>query len=63
MLVFGIDVPLVEIVLTISIVMVLLLIEAIVLVALLMKNLQNTKKINALANQLAQSLLEVKKKR
>lgn len=46
MLVFGIDIPLVEIILTLGIIMFLLLIECIVIISLLIKQLNKVKSLS-----------------
>ena len=61
MLIFGIDVPLIEIVFALVLIVFIILVETIVVVILLMKNLNKTKKVSELLNQMSQVLLEVKK--
>ncbi|MBT4651375.1 hypothetical protein HOC13_02520 [Candidatus Woesearchaeota archaeon] len=61
MLVFGIDVPLVEVIFTLAIIMFIILIEIIVVVVLLINNLKESKKLGELLNNLAKVLLDVKK--
>ena len=48
MLVFGIDIPLVEIIITLVIIIFLLLIESIVLIFLITKEMNKSKKLAAL---------------
>ncbi|MBT4446933.1 hypothetical protein HOA92_07515 [archaeon] len=61
MLVFGVDVPLVEIVFVLSIIAGLLLLEAIVVVMLLMKQMNKAKKVLELVENLSSSILSIKK--
>jgi hypothetical protein len=61
MLVFGVDIPLVEIVFTLAIVIFILLIEAIVVIALLVKQLNKTKKLGELVEKLSETILLIKK--
>ena len=61
MLVFGIDVPLIEVVFGLALISFIVLAEIIVVVILLMKNLNRTKELGELLNKLSQVLLEVKK--
>ena len=59
-LVFGIDIPLIELLLVFGIIIFLLLIEAVVVIALLVSQLQKTKKLAGLTVQLSESLLKLK---
>ena len=61
MLVFGVDVPLMEMMLAFAIIMFLLLIEAIVVIALLVKHLNKTKKLSELIDKLSETILMIKK--
>ncbi len=61
MLVFGVDVPLVEIILIFAIVIFILLVESVIILALLVKQLQKTKNVGVLLEKLSQTLLEIKK--
>ncbi|MEK6938177.1 MAG: hypothetical protein AABX04_03990 [Nanoarchaeota archaeon] len=61
MLVFGVDVPLIEVILALAIILFLLLVEAIVVIALLIKQLQKTKKLGELMEKMADALLAIKK--
>ena len=61
MLVFGIDVPLVEIVLAFLLVVFIILAEALVIVSLMIKQLSKTKKMTELLEKLAQTVLAIKK--
>lgn len=61
MLVFGVDIPLVEVILVLAIVIFILLVESIVIIALLVKQLQKTRNVSVLLEKLSQILLEIKK--
>lgn len=61
MLVFGIDVPLVEILLLLVIIIFILLVEAIVIISLLVNQMNKTKKVSELMEKLSETLLEIKK--
>ena len=56
MLMFGVDIPLVEIIFAIALIMFILLIETIVLITLLIKQINKTKK-------LTEVILEIKKRK
>jgi len=60
MLVFGVDVPLVEIILVFVIIIFLLLMEAVIVITLLVKEINNTKKLSALVVQLSETLIRLK---
>ncbi|GEM_PF-1065279 len=60
-LVSGIDIPLVEVILIFGIVVFILLIESIIIIGLLVKQLQKTKNVGMLLERLSQVLLEIKK--
>ena len=61
MLVFGVDIPLVEIILLFGVVIFILLVESVIIIALLVKQLQKTKNVGVLLEKLSQTLLEIKK--
>lgn len=61
MLVFGIDIPLVEIIFALAIILVILMIEAIVIIAMMAAQLQKTKKIDELTLKLSDTILAIKK--
>lgn len=61
MLVFGVDVPLMEVVFALVLISFIVLVEIIVLVILLMQSLNRTKELGDLLSKLSQVLLEVKK--
>ncbi len=61
MLVFGIDIPLVEIIFALAIILVILMIEAIVIIAMMASQLQKTKKIDELTIKLSDTILAIKK--
>jgi len=60
-LVGGIDVPLVEVILIFGVVIFILLIESIIIIGLLVKQLQKTRNVGQLLERLSQVLLEIKK--
>ncbi len=60
MLVFGVDIPLVEVIFVLCIIIFLLLVEAIVVISLLMKQMHKTNKLGDLIQKLSQTLLEIK---
>ena len=61
MLVFGIDIPLIEVIFGLVLVSFIILAEIVVVVILLMKNLSRTKEMAELLNKLSNVLLEVKR--
>ena len=61
MLVFGTDIPLVELVIGLAIIIILLLVESIVLVFLITKEMNKSKKLTALLETLSETLLAIKK--
>jgi len=61
MLVFGVDIPLVEVIFVLCIIIFLLLVEAIVVISLLMKQMHKTNKLGDLVQKLSETLLEIKK--
>lgn len=61
MLVFGIDVPLIEVIFVFLIISFILLIEIIVIVALLVKHTNKSKKLTDLVEKLSETILEIKK--
>ena len=61
MLVFGIDIPLIEILLIFSIVIFILFIDAIIVIALLMSQLNKMKSLAGLLDKLSGTILDVKK--
>jgi len=61
MLVFGVDIPLIEVILAFAIIIFLLLIEAIVVISILVKQLSKTKKLGELVEKLSETLLSIKK--
>ena len=62
MLVFGIDIPIVEIILAFALIIFILLVEAIVIIALMVKQLSKAKKLGDLMIQMSDTLLEIKRK-
>ena len=63
MLVFGIDVPLVEVLFASLLVTIVILLECIVIIILLMRESSRTTKLTTLTESLSRSLLEHKKHR
>ena len=61
-LVFGVDVPLIELLLVFGVIVFLLLIEAVVVIGILVKQLQKTKQLSALMVRLSENLLKLKEK-
>jgi hypothetical protein len=61
MLVFGIDVPLIEVVLGLAVVTFILLAEALIVVVLLIKQINKSRKLMSLVEKLSQTILEIKK--
>ena len=61
MLAFGADIPIVEIILIFGIVVFILLIESVIIIALLVKQLQKTRNVGQLLERLSGVLLEIKK--
>lgn len=62
MLVFGVDIPLVEVVLIFMLIVFLLLIEVLVIIALLSRHMAKTKKLGDLVENLSETILAIKKK-
>lgn len=61
MLVFGVDVPLIEVILALAIISFILLIEALIVIAMLIKNMNKTKQLNELVSKLSETILAIKK--
>ena len=61
MLIFGIDVALVEIVFIMGIITLILLIESVIIIILLVKQMNKTRNVGLLLEKLSQILLEIKK--
>ena len=60
-LVSGLDIPLIEVILVFGVVVFILLIESIIIIGLVVKQLQKTKNVGMLLERLSQILLEIKK--
>tara|TARA_B100000315_G_C14427825_1_gene518709 strand:+ start:542 stop:754 length:213 start_codon:yes stop_codon:yes gene_type:complete len=58
--VFGVDIPLVEIIFTMSIIIFILLVESIVVVMVLLKQMNKSKKTQELLQTLSDTLLKIK---
>lgn len=61
MLLFGVDVPLIEIIFALAVIMFILLLEMIVVIALLLKEMQKTKHLAELVEKLSETILSIKK--
>ena len=61
MLVFGVDIPLIEIILVFVVIIFILLIEALVIIGLLMSQMNRSRKQTELLEKLSSTLLEIKK--
>ncbi len=61
MIIFGVDVPLIELMLVLVVIISILLIEALVIIFLLMSQTDRTKKQTELLEKLSQTMLEIKK--
>ena len=61
MLVFGIDIPLIEVILGLTLIIFVLMAESIIVVALLIKQMNKAKKFMALIEKLSNTLLSIKK--
>ena len=61
MLIFGIDVPLIEIIFVLALVIFIILIEVIVIVSLLIKQMNKSKQLAFLIEQLSETILSIKK--
>ena len=61
MLVFGVDIPLVEVLFVLGIIIGILLVESIVVISLLIKQMNKTNKLASLVQKLSETLLEIKK--
>lgn len=62
MIIFGVDIPLLEVIVAFAIIALLLLLEAIVIITLLSKHLAKTRKVAELVEKLSEIMLEIKKK-
>jgi len=61
MLLFGVDVPLVEVVFALAVVMFILLIEMIIVISLMIKEMNKTKHLTELVEKLSETILSIKK--
>ena len=57
MLVFGIDIPLVEIIFTLAVIMFILFIESVFIIMMLVKQMNKTKQMGELIQNLSNTLL------
>jgi len=61
MLVFGVDIPLVEVIFALAIIIFLILVESIVVIAMLLKQMNKSKKLSELVGKLSDTILDIKK--
>lgn len=61
MLIFGVDIPLVEVIFAMAFVIFIILIELIVLVLLMLKQMHKTKQLGVLIEKLSETILSIKK--
>tara|TARA_Y100000310_G_C20367234_1_gene661791 strand:- start:159 stop:380 length:222 start_codon:yes stop_codon:yes gene_type:complete len=61
MLAFGVDVPLIEIIFALALIIFILLVETIVILSLLMKQMNKSKDLARLIEKLSDTLLNLKK--
>ncbi len=61
MLVFGIDIPLVEVILVVGLMLFILLVEALVVIGMLMNQMNKMKQVMQLQQRMSETLLAVKK--
>ena len=61
MFVFGVDIPLVEIILGLLVMIIILFLEAIIVVGILIKDMNKTKKLAELIGKLSETILQIKK--
>ena len=61
MLIFGVDIPLVEVVFALAVIIFIILVELIVLVSLMLKQMHKTKQLGDLIEKLSETILSIKK--
>ncbi len=61
MLIFGIDVPLVEVVFALAVIILILLIESLIIIVLLLSQVNKTKRIGELVENLSEAILQIKR--
>ena len=61
MLVFGIDVPLVEIIFAFAVIILILLVESLIVIILLLKQANQSKKIGEAVEKLSEAILQIKR--
>ncbi|MBT4539045.1 hypothetical protein HOI26_02880 [Candidatus Woesearchaeota archaeon] len=61
MIIFGVDIPLIEIIIALGIIQILVLVEAAVVIILLIKHMNQSKKQSELMNNLSKTLVEIKR--
>lgn len=60
MIIFGFDIPLVEVILILTVVIVVLLVESLILIALLVSQSSKIKRVSQLVQELSQTILQIK---
>jgi hypothetical protein len=60
-IIFGVDIPLIEIIIALGIIQILVLVEAAVVIILLIKHMNQSKKQSELMNNLSKTLVEIKR--
>ena len=61
MIIFGVEIPLIEIIIALGIIQILVLVEAAVVIILLIKHMNQSKKQSELMNNLSKTLVEIKR--
>ena len=61
MLVFGIDIPLVEVILVFSILIFIILLEALIIIIIMTKQLNKMKQASSLVQKLSETVLAIRK--
>ena len=62
MLIFGVDIPLVEITIALALVLFILLVEALIIIILLMKQMSKSKQLGDMISKLSETILDIKNK-
>ena len=60
MLVFGIDIPLVEIIFGLAIIIFILMVESLILISLMVRQMNKTKKLSDLIGKMSETILAIK---
>jgi membrane protein insertase Oxa1/YidC/SpoIIIJ len=61
MLIFGADIPLIEVIFALSIIIFIILLETIILVTLMLRQMQKTRQLASLIEKLSETILSIKK--